>query len=271
MNRLLVLCVAALASGCVNPYAQFYRGMPDARTMPGYEAPSGPLQIYTTNDFARDRLALMAKGYAPVGESSFNANAARVSDSELRSQAEKIGASAVLISSKYTGTVSGAIPLTVPDNTTSYSTGTATAYGSVGMVNAYGQSTTTTYGTRTMMMPYTVTRADFGVLYFAKQKMRLGVYLAPLDDATRQRRQSNAGAIIQVVVEGSPAYLADVLPGDLLLAIGSDPMESVDGLGSLLNKYQGQTVALTLERSGKQIEKQVTIRGYDPVTTAAKQ
>ena len=111
MKPPITALASLLVAGCVNPYAQFYRGVSDARKIPGYEAVSTPIQIYSTNNFSRDRLVLMAKGYTPVGESSFNANAAAVRDSELRNEAEKIGASVVLISSRYTGTVSGAIPL----------------------------------------------------------------------------------------------------------------------------------------------------------------
>jgi hypothetical protein len=64
--------------------------------MPSYVAGSGPLKIFTTNDFRKDTDALLRKGCIPIGNSSFNAASNRVSESDLRDQAEKVGAQVVL-------------------------------------------------------------------------------------------------------------------------------------------------------------------------------
>lgn len=198
----------------------------------------------------------------PVGVSTFNAGSNTVSDEQIIEQAKKIGAQTVLASSKYTHTVTGAMPLSLPNTSTSYSTGNATAYGSGGIVNAYGSGTTTTYGNQIVMMPYSVQRSDFAAVFFAKVRSRLGLYFnksSQVDVATRKRLGTNAGLKVFEVIEGSPAFLANVFPGDILLSIGNDPVYSGDDYTKLLNKYEGQSVSIKLDRDGETIEKIVTI------------
>ena len=262
MRTLIAVAALALAS-CANPYAQFYRGIPDARVTPNYEPVQAELQIYGTDDFDRDTLILIRKGYSPVGQSSFSAGSNSVSEAQLRDQATKIGAHVVLVASKYTHTVSGAVPLSVPQTTTSYSTGTATAYGSGRTVNANGSGTTTTYGSQTVMMPYSVARSDFGARYFVKTKSRLGVLPESVSDEARKRIQTNAGISVKVVTENTPAFAADVLPGDVILSIGGDSIQSVEHFYQLLDKYQGQKPSFKINRDGALIEKAIEIRSYE--------
>jgi len=241
---------SVLVTACANPYSQFYKGVPDARIRPGYIATTEQLKIYSTNDFERDRKALIQKGYIPVGESAFNAGADSVTEAQLREQASKIGAHAVLVSSRFSHTVSGAVPLTLP-TTTSYSSGTATAYGSGGSVTAYGSGTTTTYGTQTTYIPYTVNRSDFNAMYFAKIKPRIGFLAEPLDDESKRRLQSNSGVRVVVITEGSPAFDANVLPGDILISFGGETVRSIEHYQELLKSLSTDTVGLVLNRDGR--------------------
>jgi hypothetical protein len=258
MKKLFLICVLFLTS-CANPYAQFYKGLPDARQRPDYEPIKSELQIYGTDNFDRDAQALIRRGYMPIGQASFNAASNSVTEAQLREQAAKIGAHAVLISSKYTHTISGAMPLTLPQTTTSFSTGTATAYGPAGTVNAYGTGMTTTYGSQTVMMPYSIARSDFGAIFFAKTRPRVGIYCQPTDDGTRKRLQTNAGVIVKEVVEGSPAFRADILPGDVVLAIENDQVQSPENFIQIISKYEGQNVVFHLDRDGKLLDKQIEI------------
>lgn len=254
-----LLGVIALLSGCANPYATYYHGLENAKAIPNYVPSTQPLVIYSTDNFARDIASLQSKGFVVIGNSSFNANSNVVSERQVRSQAEKLDAAVVLISSKYTNTVTGAMPLMLPNNTTSYSTGSATAYGPGGTVNAYGSGTTTTYGTQAVMMPYSVNRSDFGAIYFARIKVRFGVFVEPIDDTTKKRLESNLGARVRVIVEGSPAYLAGILPGDILLQYGGEDVISAEQFSKLLvPKYSG-SFTVRLDRDGKKVEKTVTI------------
>ena len=259
---LLAIATQCLPS-CLNPYAQFYRGLDDARLERAYEPQSGEIQIYGTSDFDSDRRGLMRRGFMPIGQSSFNAAMGNVSERQLRAQASKIGAHVVLTSSHYTNTVSGATPVQVPTTSTAYSHSSATAYGSGGTVTAYGNGTTTTYGTDTVMVPYSIERGEFQALYFAKMKMRAGIVIAPLSDEARKQLGSNAGVIADIVVEGSPAYSADVLPGDILISIGPDRIDSEASYRACLDKHEGDTVVFKFRRGAEFLEKSIKVESYD--------
>lgn len=262
MKRLLALLSIMILTSCANPYAQFYRGQPDARTLVQYEPSAEPLKVYTTDNFDRDIRVLVTKGYFVIGNSSFNAGGNAVTEAQLQEQAKRVGAQVVLVASQYTNTVSGAVPLVLPNNTTSYSSGTATAYGSGGYATAYGSGTTTTYGTQTVMMPYQTQRFDFGAVYLAKGKQRVGLYPKPLDDETRKTLGTNKGLIVDLVVEGSPAFMADVLPGDILVSVAGQPVYSLEQYITLLGTLEGKPVAFEILRNGVSLEKQITVTGY---------
>jgi hypothetical protein len=253
------LSLAFACVGCVNPYAKFYQGAPDARSTRGYVQDAKPVQVYSTADFQRDGLELMRRGYVAVGASSFNAGTNAVKASQLRAQAERIGAQVVLVSSRYTNTVTGAVPLSIPTTSTTTSSGTATAYGSGGSVTAYGSGTSTTTSSQTVLMPYSIARADFNAQYFVHVRLRLGTYTLALDDSTRMRLQTNAGVRVVVVVTGSPAFGADILPGDILLQAGSVRIESPEQFTQLLGQLPGPNVTFLIDRSGRRIEKTLAL------------
>lgn len=259
MRRARLLFGIALLGCMPNPYAKFYQGAPDARVRPDYEASNAPLAIYSSNDFNRDVLELMRRGYTLVGQSSFNAGMNAVKESQLRSQADQIGAQVVLVASQYTHTVSGAIPLSVPTTTTTTTTATATVVGSGGSATGYGTGTSTTYGNQTVILPYTVARGDFAALYFVRVRSRLGLFVVALDDSTRRRIQSNFGVRVFVVVNGSPAFNADIIPGDIVTQFAGERVRSLEHFGQLLDASQGKTIEIVLDRSGREVRKTVTL------------
>ena len=65
--------------------------------------------------------------------------------------------------------------------------------------------------------------------------------------------------MVKEVIEGSPAFERDILPGDVLLAIENDQVQSVESYIRILNKYEGQTVVFHLDRDDKPLEKQIEI------------
>lgn len=260
MKLIFSLLLTVLLTGCANPYTKFYKGLDSAKALPGYITSTEPLHVYASSDFKRDVATLSAKGYAVVGYSAFGGASNQSTEGPLREHASKLGAHAVLVSSKYSHTVSGVIPIVTPNTTTSITNGTATAYGRNGVVNAYGTATTTTYSTQTNHIPYSVDRSEFAAVFLAKIKGRLGVFVNALDDATRKRLETNQAVVVQAVVEESPAYLADILPGDVILMMGSDNVLSPAHFsGTLLKKYEGQTVTIKIDRGSKVVEKTVTL------------
>ena len=259
VKAFLLTMVVVLIAGCANPYSQFYKGESDARLQPGYDPSARSLLIYSTDNFEKDKLSLIRRGYLPIGAASFNSSAGQVTESHLKEQATKIGAHAVLLSVKFSHTVSGAVPLTVPQNTTTFSTGNATAYGRAGSVSAYGNSVSTTYGTQTLMMPYTVERSDFSAIFFAKFKPRIGLYVGELDDSLRKQLQRNSGVVVLAVVDDSPAFRANIVPGDVLISIDDTEVVNISSYTSAMRSAEGNTANLRVVRNEKILEVKVPV------------
>ena len=194
-----------------------------------------------------------------IGNSMFNSGKSESEDSAVR-QAQEVAADLVLIlNPKYTGSVTSSVPITTPNTTTSYSTGTATAYGPRGTATAYGSGTTTTYGTTTNYVPITVHRSDFGAIYFVKQKFNLGIFPRELSDSERQDLQSNKGVAVKIVVDGTPAYNSDILVGDIITMIDGAVVSNPQSFSQLLRERKGKLIKLSLIRRNQHIEKEIQL------------
>ena len=171
---LLLLSSVVLLSGCASGYQEFYKPRPGSspeaiaamRAAPPPPMPvverSKPIDSTTVVD------AYAKRGYVVIGTSFFNSGRTEAEEPALL-QGKLIEADLVLIlNPRYTGSVTTSIPITTPTSTTSYSSGSATAFGPGGPVTAYGSGTTTTRGTTTNYMPVTVNRSDYGAVYFRR-------------------------------------------------------------------------------------------------------
>jgi len=107
-------------------------------------------------------------------------------------------------------------------------------------------------------MPYNIQRSDFSAVYFVKRRARLGVMYGLIDAPTRARLQTNAGVLIKVVVDGTPAARADILPGDIILTIDGERVDSTEALNVRVKERAGQEVVFGIDRNGTRIEKKVT-------------
>lgn len=255
----LAACTVLSLTGCASGYQQFYRPVPGAtaeeisaqRAAP----PTGaPLVERASSKVPPESIvdAYARRGYVLIGSSSFNSGNAERDEAAIE-QARKVGADlVVLIDPKYTGTVTGSVPITTPTTTTSYTTGSATAYGRGGAVTAIGNSTTTTYGTQTNYVPFAVHRSDYSAGFFIKRRWQFGALWRDLNDAERKTIQSNKGVVVRTVVEGTPAYLADVLPDDIIIAVDGNAVLGQAELSRLLTERAGREVTLTVYRNGTQ-------------------
>lgn len=263
-TSLLCFIWITLAS-CASGYSSFYTPSADAtpeviaarRVAP---PPATPLLERSTPADPETILAAYAKrGYVMIGNSMFNSGKAESESSALK-QGSAVGADLVLVlNPQYTGSITSSVPLTTPTTTTSHTSGSATAYGPSGTVNAYGNATTTTYGSKTTYIPMTVHRSDYGAVYFVKQRFNLGAFARDLNDSERQDLQSNQGAVVQIIVDDSPAFRADILPGDIVRAIDGLSVPNKAGFYDLLEKRRGRLITLSLIRRGQQLEKSVQL------------
>lgn len=267
VGRAVCAIGCVIAYSCVNPYGQFYRGDANARLRRDYDSTYAGCQVYPTANFQQDAMELVRRGFLPIGQSSFNAGINSVSESDVLGQARRVGAHAVLVASTYTHTVSGAIPLSVPQSSTTYSTASATAYGPGGPVSIYGQGVSSSVGNQTVMMPYSVARGDFAAMFFIKAHFRLGAIVVPPDDNTRRRLGTNSAVVVSAVVQDSPAFLADIFPGDVILQLDAESVHFPDHFSQLLEKREGRSVQLKVERGGVVVSKRVELRAL-PATSA---
>ena len=263
MRVFLLIAVAIMGAGCAsNGYRQFYTAMPDApntlsrRASAPTATPSIDSVDGTFDDVASH---YRRQGYAVIGYSSFNSGR---NDSEkgaitqaIQVQADRV----VIIRPRYTGTVTTNVPITTPTSQTSYTDGTATAYGNGGSATAYGNSTTTTYGSQTTYIPITTNRSDYAAVYLVKVGFVFGAYFDELSDSDRSTLQTNKGVRITTIVDASPAYAADVLVGDILLAANGQSIYGVKAFADLVQSNRGQEVELQVSRNGQILTKRVRL------------
>jgi len=83
----------------------------------------------------------------------------------------------------------------------------------------------------------------------ADTKGKLGVAVRPL--TPEEKKDGNRTGLV-VEKSGGAAARAGVQPGDLIVGIGSSKVTTLDELKSLVDK-SGKTVALLIERQGRQI------------------
>lgn len=258
----VVFSAVYLLSGCANQYKQFYRpaGSSDSiqRTYANREhapLPNPVVERISSSETSSvvDRYA--RRGYSFIGHSSFNSARQESLDSAVSLGKELQADLIVVMDPKYTGSQTTSVPITTPTTSTSFSSGTATAYGPRGVVNAYGSGMTTTYGSVTNLVPVTVDRMDYSAVFFIKMKVRFGAFFRDLNDEERQKIQSNKGAVIRLIVDGSPAFREDLLAGDIISNVNGHQIENTGTLMKILEAERGNQLSVTLVRSGTYINK----------------
>lgn len=266
MRYLVLVCLAIATTGCAtNGYKQFYTAAPDVGSILSRRqapAPSSPAVDHVAGTFRSVIEQYAKKGYVAIGHSSFNSGA-NEPDGGAISQAVAVGADRVaILHPSYTNSVTTTIPMTTPTTDTSYTSGTATAYGSGGSATAYGNATTTTYGSKTTYVPVTTNRYDFGAMYFVKTKFVFGAFFDDLSDVDRVTFETNKGVRVLTIVDHSPAYLADVLVGDVLLLANGQSIQGRAWFTDFLAARSGGTIELTVARGGQLLNKKVTLGAF---------
>lgn len=257
----VVFGILMLLQGCATPFAEFYHDQTegvDLSKIPSVVLPRGEPQVYRGNDQEQDALKMLEDNYSLIGYSSFNAG--NVDENGAITQAKKVNASVIILYSKYTGSVSESIPLTLPDTRTSTTSLHGSAYGSGGLATYSGTANTTTYGTKTTYIPYTVHRSDYLATYWIKMKPPIfGTHIRDLTPEIKQQIGSNKGALIYAVIKGSPAFEADIVVGDILRKIGDVSVYDEESFQRALTDYEGKNVAVTILRGDKEITKFVKL------------
>lgn len=205
-----------LLSGCYNAYQQFYKPYVSnsALTEVDFLKEGQEPQIFeiSIEDFEKQVRAFRAKDYIPIGYSAFNWT---IQDKTLAiAQAKSIKATIVLVGSQYTNTQQNTAILPMSNSSTTNTSGNV--YG-VGISGTYS-GTSTTSGTSYVPMTFSQRRYDQVAVYLVKstKKLRFGIYFMDIPADQRAIIGRNNGAIVELVVEGTPAFYSNILDGDLI-------------------------------------------------------
>ena len=251
--------LVVIISGRANPYTKFYTDWTKDITLQNIEPLVGDPQLTRGTDQKKDFENMAENGYVMLGYSSFSG--ADVDEEDAIKQAKKINASKAIVYKTYTNSVSGTTRITTPTTQTSRTNLSGSVYGGAGYAAYSGTGTTTTYGSRTTYVPYTIDRYDYFASYWARaKKFRLGTYVTDLDADKRAEIKSNKGVVISAVVKGSPAYNADIFKGDILKKIGDVDIYDTEKYTQAIDKYEGRKTEIEIYRGGEILIKNIEIQ-----------
>ncbi len=105
------------------------------------------------------------------------------------------------------------------------------------------------------------TQYKYFASYWAKlPEPLLGVHVIKLKNADEAEGSvAEQGLTVLAVVRGSPAAKAGLMRGDMLLKINDTVLDKPEELSTVVNKFQGQNVAIQYEREGESKTTQATV------------
>jgi hypothetical protein len=251
---LALISLIALA-GCVNAYEEYYRPT-NSGDVNAIQFTGEPRIVPSHGSPKQDILAMYEGGYTLIGTSKFVGSAADV-DGAIQ-QAKKVGAAFIVIQSKYRNTETRAVPVVTPTTTTVHDSGTVNASGPGGSTFGTFKGTSTVQGTQTTFVPHSVDKYDQAAAYFAPMPRKgLGTWTDKPTAEQHQAMETNQGIAILAVRKESPAYKADLLPGDVILAVDGVPVPDNATFRPALAKDAGRDAEMTVFRKGHRITKKV--------------
>lgn len=205
-------------------------------------------KVYRYTDVRADDQGLMENNYVILGYASFSTP--NLSVDALKEQGRKVGATVIMVTSKYAETVS----ISIPTMTFRPQTSTSSVSGDVNAVVA-----TTKETSEAGYITYRIDRDDYLVTFWAKAKPPVfGAFFTELSLAMQLELNLNKGLLIKAVVDHSPAYEANVIPGDIVIQLNNVNVESVAQFQNLIYQNAGRTVGLRIIRKGE--EKNIEVR-----------
>lgn len=247
MNRvamgLALVCACAPAFG--NDWQKFYRPTQD----PGAFIPSveQPETFMATGNLVDDVDRMWRRGYGVMGYSTFNSPNDKTADAIKWGRALK--ARYVMLGARLTSSQTGALPVTTPQ------TRTSTSNGMIG--GTPFSATTTRYGTQTNYVPFTVNRFDKLAVYFSEvRKKGTGILPRELTPAEISSLETQRAMAVRAVRDGSPAYEANILPGDVIVEVNGKPADDANWMAAV---QAGPVLHVKLMRNGQPREVSVSI------------
>ena len=228
-----IAVAAQSASAAASDLAKFYHAVPhrtaDVRTN------ADPIIHESSGDAEKDLAAMETAGFELIGYSSFNGKEA--GQKAVAKQAKIVGATDVVYNERYTDTQS---------------------------TGAIGSTSFSRWSAFTFVAPMSVRRYDQLAMYFRKApRQGLGIYPRPLTNEEKSALGSNKGIAIVAVTNGSPAFMADILPGDILVQLNGQGLWDADSIKAAIDSAKGKTSEIQIFRNGQLVTKQVSIPAAD--------
>lgn len=255
-QQLFALASLGLLMACSNPFRESYESTlerwPYGEASQLLPADAEP-KIVTSDNMRQDAQRLMEDGYLLLGRSRFRGS--EIDPRIALDQAKEVGASIVVVAADYAQSVTEAVPMTewIPDRDIYTTERTYIESGpDAGTVIETDVLHTIEGEHRTIYVPQTTDYYDYAATFWGKSKPPIfGVLVGAMDDAERQRLQSNHGVRVKTVIRNSPAFAADILRNDIIFSFAgqtvSDPRQFFD----LVMAHQGETIAVQLDRNGE--------------------
>lgn len=187
-------------------------------------------QIYYSTNINSDIYFLRSNYYWILGNSSYNGPADDSVESEIETLCRETGAKIAVYTTQYTDTRSG-----------------VTGY------NGYVSS-------------YSIRRYDYDIYLFVPMSVenilflsRIGISYSDLSSSERLSARHNTGASIDIVYVDSPAFYANLAPGDIITEVNEEVIYDSDSLDSALASLPAnQEATIKYIRDG--YEQSVTLR-----------
>ena len=252
--RVLVILIASLVlSACgTGQFGSSYRGYVDPRGATDLAAlpEEGEPTVIRSSNLDKDVRFYREHNYVVVGESAFNG--LRESEGNAARKAKEVGATHVIIAARYTDTES--------HHGIDYQHFYRTYY-VTDVIQVNGRSVVTRRPvtvSETVPVPYTRHYQNFDQwgVFLAKSNRDpgLGLLLRDLTSAERQNFKRNSGAFVDVVLTNSPAFLADIVTGDVIVAVNNTKINNTGHAISMINglKSEGADITITVLKNGQQ-------------------
>jgi serine protease Do len=222
----------------------------------------GVPRIMSSGDLDADSSDLARRGYVLVGYAGVSGG--RVPLETVRKKAVAVGAEITLFRSSAAG---ADIEYQAVTTYNRGGAGIAHSFGAIGGavggsqvgVSGTGTSIMSAPGnTQTEMVPFSQRRFDTQVLFFRKLKAApLGIFVALIPTDLRARLARNTGAFVVGVEDEGPAFFANVVPGDIIIAVNGIEVRTPTEYASTVENLGPASVTLQILRGGASLEVKV--------------
>jgi len=231
-----------------NDFKRFYVPLSDTGPIPLAIDRAPPQLMRTTADARRDIAILWEKGYRPIGNARFTSEF-WMEEKDALKFAKKIGAGYVIIYWDDKGSHRGIRTVTTPHS--SETPVNVDVTGNFGRKIGTLTGSLTTQWTETETGPYTYTLSLFTGVYFGLvEKRGSGILLIPptKEEAIAAGVGADEGAEVLSVRSGSPAYYADMLPGDVITALNGQALPTFESFNKIIAAATDAPIMITFYR-----------------------